>query len=48
LIDGMPVFRPNTGTISAIRTISASAPNAYGARHSRSAQAAKAGERCSP
>ena len=48
LIDGMPVFRPSTGRLSATSAATATAPKASGRRHRRSPQAAKRGERCSP
>jgi hypothetical protein len=48
LIEGIPVSSLNSGRASAIRRASAGRPKSSGRRQSRSPQAAKRGERCSP
>jgi hypothetical protein len=48
LIDGIPVSSPTIGKVKATRIASAPPPKRMGRRHSRSAQRANAGERCSP
>ena len=44
----MPVFSPKTGSASTSSATTAIEPKASGCFHSRSPQAAKRGERCSP
>ena len=48
MIDGIPVVRPTTGIASTSSARRAGSPYRTGRRQSRSAQAAKRAERCSP